>query len=347
MKMMKTFLGAAAAVFALSGCMKNQDIELPDYVKQTTYFASQFPIRTIVLGEDLFVDNSLDNQHKFSLKATTGGVRENTKDIELDYNIDASLCTNLYFSADRGNGKVVPLPASYYQLPSNKIIIPKGSILGGMDIQLTDAFFADPLAIGNTYALPVRLSAAKGADSILKGRPAIGVTIPNPLIDAHWAVKPKDFTVFALKFVNTWHGNYLRRGKDVITGSVNSTIVRHGLYVENDEINKLSTRALTVVDFPVVVKNAAGTNISVPLLLTFDNSGNCTVSSNNSLITAAGTGKFVSKGDKNSWGGKDRDAMYLDYNINITAQNIQVKTVDTLVMRDRAVAAEYYTPVVR
>ncbi len=61
------------------------------------------------------------------------------------------------------------------------------------------------------------------------------------------------------------------------------------------------------------------------------------------MRSCPGTGKFVSKGDKNSWGNKDRDVLYLDYTVNYG--DIQVVTKDTLVVRDRGVKAEWFTPV--
>lgn len=341
--MNKGFIGIAlASVSMLAGCLKNNDIDHPDFDYQTVYFATQFPIRTVELGEDLLIDNSLDNQRKVKINATTGGVRENQKDILLDFTVDTSLLSRLYFPA--GN-KILPLPSNYYQLASNQITIPKGSFLGGVEVQLTDAFFADPLAISNNYALPIVLNGAKGADSILRGKP--GVANPNRSIDANWIVKPRDFVLYALKYVNTWHGNYLRRGTDIITGGFNRTVVRRKQYVESDEVNKLSAASLTRLNFPVVFQNATGNNVNCTLQLTFDATGNCTIASITSGITATGTGKFVSKGEKNSWGNKDRDALYLDYSVNITAQNMQVATKDTLVMRDRAVALETFVPVYR
>jgi hypothetical protein len=344
MKINKIFLGLAmVSVSALSGCLKNSDTNLPDSGYQTVYFGSQFPIRTVELGEDLFVDNTIDNQHKVLINATTGGVRENNKDIVLGFSVDTSLCTRLFFPSDKGGSKIVPLPSNYYQLASNQIVIPKGSFLGGVEMQLTDAFFQDPLAITYNYALPVVLNNAKGVDSILKGTPS--VTNPNRSIDANWVVKPRDFVIYALKYVNSWQGNYLRRGADVVTGSLNQTVVRHKQYVEQDEVNKLSTVSLSKLNFPVVFKNATGTNVNCTLQLTFDDSGNCSITSITSGVTASGTGKFVKKGEKNSWGNQDRDALYLDYSVNLTAQNMQAVTKDTLVMRDRAVSLETFTPV--
>jgi hypothetical protein len=230
------------------------------------------------------------------------------------------------------------LPSTHYQIATNQITIPKGSFLGGVEVQLTDAFFQDPLALSNNYALPVIINDGKGADSVLRGNPS--VANPNRAIDANWVVKPRDFVIYALKYVNPWNGNYLRRGTDVITGSVNQTLVRHKQYVEGDEVNKLNTASLSKLNFPVVFKNATNTNVNCTLQLTFDAPANCTIASITNGVTASGAGKFVSKGEKNSWGNKDRDALYLEYTVNLTSQNMRVSTKDTLVMRDRAVTME-------
>ncbi|TDH23505.1 DUF1735 domain-containing protein [Segetibacter sp. 3557_3] len=327
----------------LSACMKNDEIIHPDFDFQTIYFGTQFPIRTVELGEDLFIDNTLDNQRKVLVNVTTGGVRENKKDIVTSFVVDTSLCSRLFFPADKGGNKILPLPANYYQLASNQITIPKGSFLGGVEVQLTDAFFEDPLTIGNNYALPLVLSDVKGADSVLRGIPSVAT--PNRSIDANWTIKPRDFVLYSLKYVNVWHGNYLRRGTDVITGSVNQTLVRRKQFVENDEVNKLSTVSLSKLNFPVVFKNASGNNVGCTLQLTFDASNNCTITSITNGVTASGTGKFVKKGEVNSWGSKDRDALYLDYLINLTAQNMRVASKDTLVVRDRALSIETFVPV--
>lgn len=335
------------AAGAFSSCNKNKDVSFADFDYQTVYFASQFPVRTVVLGEDLLVDNSLDNEHKVTIKATMGGARENKNNIVIDFNVDETLCNNLYFS---GTGpRVVPMPASYYKLATDQITIPSGSILGGVEVQLTDAFFADPLSLVNTYAIPLAMKSVKGADSILKGIPAIPNA--NRAIDLHWTVKPRDYIVYAVKFVNPWHGNFLRRGKDVITGkpgnsNLDKTITRHKEYVEQDEVKKMTTKSLSTVELPLVFQNSSGGNISMNLLLTFDDKNeNCSISAAGSGFTATGSGKFVKRGEKNSWGAQDRDAVYLAYTIDHPL--MQIVSADTLVMRDRAVAPEYYAPVVK
>ena len=75
----------ACLLTLLTAC--NKDWEFPDYKYTTVYFAYQSPVRTLVLGEDIY-DNSLDNQHKLQIMATMGGVYENKKNITLNLVVD-------------------------------------------------------------------------------------------------------------------------------------------------------------------------------------------------------------------------------------------------------------------
>lgn len=341
----KIFLMFTVLFISLTSCT-NQDVEYADFDYQSVYFAYQFPVRTITLGEDTF-DTSLDNEHKCQIMATLGGVYSNKKDVTIDIEAANALTTGLLFG--QAGDDIVPMPSNYYTLLSDKIVISKGNITGGVDVQLTEAFFEDPLSIKKTYVIALKMTNVVNADTILSGKAL--VENPNRAIAGDWSVTPKDFIFYAVKYVNPWDGNYLRRGKDVIVGnngntSLNKTIVRHNAYVEYDQVYKINTLSLTTIDFPVVYKDAGGNNINCSLILTFDNSGNCTVTSSNpSSYTATGTGKFIKRGEKNSWGSKDRDALYLDYSVNL--QDFNVATKDTLVLRDRGVKAETFTPVLK
>jgi hypothetical protein len=307
-----------ALLAILASCNKKK--EFPDYEYQSVYFAYQYPVRTITLGEDVF-NTDLDNEHKFKVFAATGGVYYSKKNVNINVAVDNSLLGNgMLFGA--GGAPIKPLPNKYFSLASNSIVIPEGELAGAVEVQLTESFFEDPDAIKNTYVLPLKMTGLSNADTILSN---------------------KNFVLYAVKYVNTWHGNYLRRGKDVITGSVNQTNTRHKQYVEDDDVNKLVTRNLKQAEFPVIFKDNTGTNINVTLLLTFDNDGKCTVSSVTPNVTATGTGSFVLKGEKNSWGNKDRNALYLNYEVNLPT--MKVVTTDTLVARDRAVTMETFTPV--
>ncbi|MCD8179819.1 MAG: DUF1735 domain-containing protein [Tannerellaceae bacterium] len=68
-----------------------------------------------------------------------GGAYTNKNNIYVDIKVDNSLCDNLYFSAD--GDKVLPMPSNYYSLSSEQIVIPSGKPSGGIEVQLTDAFF--------------------------------------------------------------------------------------------------------------------------------------------------------------------------------------------------------------
>ena len=314
-----------ATCAVMSSCLKNKDITFPDYSGGTSvYFATQALVRTITLGKEEFLDNSLDNEHKVEIKATLGGTQDNKADISIGYVVDESLLNNLYFPD--GTTKMLALPPTYYTFLSDKMVIPKGSILNGVKVQFTDAFFADPDAIKNTYVIPLKMTAVQNADSILSG---------------------KNYVLYAVKFVNKWHGNYWRRGKDNVTyqGDATATpVARHTQYISTDEVNKLSTSSYMGVDFPVVFKDKSGANVSITLRLTFDASGNCTVSSASAGVTASGTGSFVENGE--TVDGEKQDVLHLNYQVSVP-DKLSASTMDTLVIRDRAVGPEYITPVIK
>lgn len=322
---------------AFSSC-ENQDIDFPDFDYQTVYFASQYYVRTIQLGDDMTTDLTLDNQHKMSIMATMGGTRSNNTNRVIDFKVDESLCDNLYF--DQGGKKIIPMPSNYYKLASNQIIIPSGQERGGVEVQLTDAFFEDPKSLENTYAIPLIMTSAN--DSILQGKPA--VSNPDLHIASDWVERPKNYVIRVVKYVNPWHGVYLRRGVDVITQNdgTKSTSVRHKQYVESDEVVEIYTNSLVKNTLPLTIKDDGGNTVTFNLPLTFAEDGTCAINHSSSDFDISGSGKFVSKGEKQSMGGKDRDALYLEYSVNFKNLNLKYDTKDTLVVRDRGVGPEYF-----
>ena len=62
------------------------------------------------------------------------------------------------------------MPTSYYTLAANQINIPKGEVIGGVEVQFTDAFFADKKTLDNYYVIPLKMTGVQGADSILQGK---------------------------------------------------------------------------------------------------------------------------------------------------------------------------------
>ncbi len=341
--MKKVFLISFVILSVLTDC--NKKWEFPNYKYSTVYFPYQTPIRTVVLGEDLF-DNTLDNEHKVLIMATMGGVYENKKDITLTLAIDNSLTQRVKFDANNGGADVITMPANYYTVPKDmKITIPAGKLMGGLEVQLTDAFFADPLSVKNTFVIPLKIVSVVNADSVLRG--SASKTAPDPRQAGDWAISPKDFVLYAVKYVNPYHGVYLRRGIDDVKGNGNTaldtTVVYRKTFVEQDELASMFTRSLTQDTMSLNAKNKGNINVPFRLVLDFANTGSIGVSAPaTATYTVSGNGKFVKKGDM--WGNEKRDVLYLKYQVvfGTTTHNL----TDTLVLRDRGVKFETFSPVV-
>lgn len=319
-------------ILSLFGC-KNGDIEFPDYDYQAVYFSYQQPVRTITLGDDVYPTDD-DNAHLFHVYATMGGVNANKQDRPLRLAIDESLCAGLQF--DDGTD-VTPLPTSYYSIASLDCAIPSGSVVGGITVQLTDAFFADPLATTVHYVLPVRLVSA--SETILEG---------------------KDYTLYALKYKNKYHGCWLSTGTDTYTtnGTVDSVVTRQPEYVEQADLAYLTTDGLCQSRYEVsanvtVTDPATGkTNVETKtcsLILTFDGDDRATITTDTEGCTATGTGKWERQAAKKAWGDKDRDRLTLDYEVTFSYSSNGAeatttrKSSETLIMRDRQSLFETFT----
>lgn len=359
MKLKKYIYGVALGTMALtySSCY-NADHEFPDYEGGTTaYFAYQFPVRTLVLGNDIY-DNTLDNAHKCQIWSTMGGAYGG-RDAYADIVVDESLCDNLYFVDEGGNpaAPVLPMPSSYYSLASNQIAY-NGDSRGNVEVQFTDAFFNDPKAIENTYVIPLVMTGVRGIDQILTGTPLEGQS-PSRTDTENWGVLAKDYVLYCVKYMNPWQGKYIRRGVDNVTekGKVTQVVRQDFSLVNsdlehlkenpvnaNDEVCGITTKNMSQAIFPVSFKTS-GASLSCNLILSFD--GNkCTISTDDENVTATGSGEFIAKGTEKSeykdfqWGSNNgepvqRDILRLAYDVNFSKNNIQVSTNDTLVVQTR------------
>lgn len=341
--MRRILLISVLIIVTLAAC--NKDWKFPDYKYTTVYFPYQSPVRTLVLGKDI-IDNTLDNQHKFLVMATMGGVYENTKDITLQVEVDNTLAADLRFGTPAGD-PVRAMPANYYTMPKGmNIVIPSGKIMGGIEVQLTDAFFEDSLAIRNTYVIPLKITGVSGADSILSGKSDL--TDPDRRKAADWILAPKDYTLYAVKYINPWHGSYLRRGVDEVKGSGGNTsldtnVVYHAPYVEKDQVVSAATHSLNKVAISLNAKNKGNVNVPFQMILTFDAQGKCTITNpGTATYTISGNGEFVTDGDV--WGNEKRDVLRLKYQVDFgtTVHNFS----DTIVARDRGVKFETFNPVI-
>jgi len=346
---MKKIIYISIIVLSVFSACENQDWEFPDYDYSTVYFPYQSPVRTITLGEDIY-DNTLDNQHQCKIMATMGGVYENKKDITIDVVVDNSLCNSL--GMENASGDTVPaiaMPSNYYSLPANmQIIIPSGELMGGIEVQLTDAFFADPLSIKNTFVIPLVMTSVMNADSILSGN--TGIENPDRRITSDWTNVPKDYILYAIKYINPWHGFYLRRGVDDVKGNdgntaLDATYNYHEKYVEWDEECGAETRSLNEISISLKTQDQGGIDLPFELIISFDDNNNCTIttSPDSTSYTLTGSGKFVNDGDM--WGDEPRDVMHLNYIVDFGTTTHTF--TDTLVMRNRGVEFETFIPVVQ
>lgn len=356
--MKKSILALLAVGTLFTAC--NQDVDFPEYTYQTIYFARQTPVRTITLGDDGDYNTDLDNAHCFELKATLGGINENRQDRSVEFVVDPSLAAGITY-ADGSEVKV--LPADYYQIASTSISIPKGQVLGGVKVQLTDKFFADPASVSTTYVLPVRLT--NGSDSILCGQVKDGLTNPYRLNSSDWAVLPKDYVLYAVKYKNPYHGVWLSKGTDVVTyDGKTTTTERKPEFWEKATLRELSSKSLTksvykfVHNVPVIDAdgNASEKALVCDLIIDIDAAGKATVTTDSPDCTAAGQGTWVRKGEPKAWGDKDRDQLKLKYDYTITytlnaatgeKATYKVSTDETLVMRDRQNKLEDFSYVLK
>lgn len=335
------YIGLSALVCAGISSCKNGNQDFPDYEGGIgCYFAYQYPVRTITLGEDPQQDNNLDNEHKFVINATQSG-GYNGAGLRVHVQVDPSLVNNLTFE----NGQPVKaMPEAYYSLASTTLTSTTNSMLYGTQVSLTDAFFNDPAAISNTYVIPLVITQAEGADFVITGTPLEGVSAVRQNA-ADWEVLPKDYVLYCVKFINPWHASYLRRGVDKFSDG--STVVRHAKYIEYNDITKVYTNGMNSCIFPVtkVLTDADGNTtgtLTCDLLLTF-NGNDCTISSNTAGMTASGTGKFVIDGDKLAYDNEDQNALYLNYEIDFGT--IKQTTTDTLTVTSRDVVMETFSPI--
>ncbi len=104
------------------------------------------------------------------------------------------------------------------------------------------------------------------------------------------------------------------------------------------------TRSMNDVSISLTTKAEDGnTDLPFILMVSFDGN-NCTLTQpDTASYSLTGTGKFVSDGDM--WGDKKRDVLHLNYTVDFGPTTHTF--TDTLVVRDRGVKFETFTPVVQ
>ena len=313
-KNIKYMLSILLAGTLFTSC-KNGDAEFPDYEGGTTvYFAYQYPVRTIVLGDDEY-DTTLDKLHMCQIKATFGGSYNGTNG-SVQVAVDPTLVDNLTF--DDGT-PVKAMPSEYYTLSTTNLSF-NGTMNGTTEVLLSDAFFNDPEAVKNTYVIPLVMTSQNGFGKILTGTmKEDGNAIRTD--ESQWEVLSMDYVLYCVKFQNKYSGYWLTNGNTSI-----------------DDIEKAGTVQIETKSLAQSVYHTTVDGKDVDLLLTFDASDNCTISSLTTGVTASGSGSWTDDGAKKSWGNKDRDLMELSYTVDGTTVS------EKLVWQRSGVTLEEFAP---
>lgn len=259
------------------------------------YFNTQYPIRTIILGDEHSSDLSLDHAHQCQIIATFEGGSFLYGYGTVTVAVDNSLCNNLYFE-----DKVTPvkaMPSNYYELSTNTLVF-DNTFLAGTTVQLTDAFFEDPDAVKNTYVIPLVMTSQTGFEKILTGTLKEGQSGSRTNASV-WKVQPKDFVLYCIKYENKYSGRWR-------TYHTTST---EGLESSREEVTIVS-KSLNSCIYTVSYKE--GNQLyTADLLLEFDNEEFCSISSLTNGVFAKGNGLWSDNSEKVL--NKDLDGMELNY----------------------------------
>ena len=340
---------SAALVFLLMTACDNAPIEFDDYKNTACYFPYQSPARTLILGkyDEGFNDN--DNLRQFEIGVTMTGVYENKVDRKVYFELDTALLSNI------ANSKYLPV-SQYTIATTSPVTIPKGDIKGRILVKLTDAFFNDPKNVSAfytatgvvcNYSIPLKITKVEGLDSILVGKALVAT--PKRTVATDWSIVPKDYTLFGIKYINKYHGFYLRRGADKLTNTLTSIVAGTKTYrtafVETSEVVKAQTVSMDTIAVPSIIRRynlPDGGALNLKIVFAADNT--CKVI-NTATKLEIGTGMLKENGD--IWGGKTRDVIYLDYAYTDVPRNERHEVKDTMVIRDRGVGFELFIPTLK
>lgn len=342
----KRFAFLSLVVILMASC-ENQENVFPDYkdaqgnLIKNVYFPIQYPVRTLSLNEFSRLDNSMDLNKSFSIGVGIGGYYKQDE----NHTVFVELAPNLADSALMNGDTVRLLPSNYYTLSATEIQIKKGDWNGTLQVNLTDDFFNDPLAIKGNYVVPLRITGTSNPEvGVLSGTVIEGLdeVTADPRDLASWVTPPKDYTLFAVKFINRFHGQYLHKGIDVtINGPGGLPIATDSYderYLEQNLITEMRTMSLNTCEMRRV-----GRDNSQSMLLTLNDSNEITITSaEGSSLNISGTGKMIQPGEDGAetWGGQEYITLELAYTYDDGVEYHRVQ--DVLVYRNDGLIFEEF-----
>lgn len=282
MRIKNYILGGLLIIPMLWSCDKYEDY-IKDYDYSAVYFGTQKPLRTLVAREEM----------KFKFGVALGGKRENNVVEKATFEIDPELLNTV-----EGADVFTLLPEDYYTLSnSGEFSIPVGKFIGDVTLTLDrEKFTADPEAINNTYALPVKVTGAS-TDSVLFG---------------------KDYSIIVVKYISPYHGAYYSKGAEY-TLDANGTPVDTTIFSNKDlsknMVKEFSTQALNIISTSKIGATKSGI---FEMMIQEDNSVELTSLTINIV-------------ENSSVYSQDEKTFYLDYKFEQSGTNYH--TVDTLILR--------------
>jgi hypothetical protein len=199
---MKKIFALLILSIALFSCY---DEYVKDFTYSSIYFAYQFDVRTVVVGEGMKVD----------LGVALSGVDGNKMDRNVSFSIDNNLITPAILTSMKGGANYIkssvsgvttllPLPSNYYTLSDNSQIVIKSGQNSGSIVLKADSvnFLADAITLKANYAIGLNITSAD-ADTIL------------PL---------KRYTVVGLKYENMLFGNYWHGGVTTVKDAAGNVV---------------------------------------------------------------------------------------------------------------------------
>lgn len=254
MKILKFIAASFLALGLLASCEGYEDY-VKDFDFTSTYFGSQKPLRTIVADGDM----------SFEVGAVLAGMREDNGNYTINYTVDTALLSLIPEAA-----AFTALPEAYYTLANETTFDIVKDHFRTVKVTLDQAMFtADPLALANTYAIPLRITTAS-VDSIS------GSELDTAVIGA------KNISIVVVKFISQYHGTYYSRGTQY-------TLDALGDYADTLTYSKTDLSQNDAIDFSTLGLNTVktsriGGNISGGFEYTMNADGSVAVASTDVTI---------------------------------------------------------------
>lgn len=212
--------------------------------------------RTFIMGEGM----------QIGVGVVLGGRLSNTENVEVTFSLDDVLVT------DAGN---TVLPSNYYSLvdsegnpADNKIIIPAGKTQGFVYVKADSInFLADPVSLGNNYALGFRLENVVKADSILDDLKS---------------------SVISFSYINQLYGNYIQTGQFEKTNGTTETVVYPGGITDDLELTMVAPNTLVCNG----IADLRGADKKMNIIIADDNSITIDTASGGVAITDDGGSSY-------------------------------------------------------